>query len=946
MRIPTDVSEREAEVLAALGAHLSNAQIANRLHISVRTVEGHVSALLRKFGAADRRELGALAETVTAAPAPGRVAALPAARTSFVGRAEERAAIRAALHGGGLVTLVGPGGAGKTRLAVVTAGEVAPDFPFGVVFVDLVPVRDGFVVQAVAAALGVTERAGQPLGDAVLERLGRGRSLLVLDNCEHMVGAVAGFVDRVLAGSPGTAVLATSRERLGVPEERTVRVAPLPLRSDAEQLFRDRVAALDPEAAPDAAAVAELCARLDGLPLAIELAAARSPSLGVDGLLAGLGDHLRLLAGGRGAVERHRSLRAVTEWSHDLLDADEQAFFRRLGAFVGRFDLAAATAVAGAGDASVAADLLGRLVDKSLVGRGAGSWRMLDSIRAFAVERLAESGEAGDVRRRHLRWAAATAAELEGGLGERWRDRFDVVADDLRAALTGAAQDRALQDRALQAGALQAGALQDGVVQDGVGHGLARSLAHLTFARRFLMEALGHYRTAARLAPGPAEAAVDLGLAAECAQVLNDSGEAYELHLAAAERAGDGPRRALELARAVEMACRYPVTFRAEVPHARLRALLDSAGSHEEPFVAAALACAKAWVDGAEKLAPDRALAEEAVAAAWASGDAVLVCAALDALRTAATAAGDAKEAHRVTGQRLGLLPWMDRSDPRATAEIDDTLGLACSDAVAAGDVAAARAAARIIVEDELHGDHPYLTASKVIPALVLAGELDEAVRLAEAMWAGWTRAGRPPAFWMQATVHFVALAHGLRADRAELARWRGRAAEVESRPGAFQARISPLAAFVDARVAVHVADRGPVDQGTVDQGTARAVVDRADAALPKARYRPYALAAAAELAVVAGLPDAKDVLDAARPAGEANEWAAACLTRATGRLLGDPAALRSALGQWERLGARGEVEATERLLGEAQRDSAGRPHTRRGVGTQVMPSARTPPGV
>ncbi|WP_232665672.1 ATP-binding protein [Pseudonocardia sp. TRM90224] len=892
MRIPTDVSERETEVLAAVGARLSNAQIANRLHISVRTVEGHVSALLRKFGVADRRELGALAETVTAAPAPGRVAALPVSRTSFVGRAAERVAIRAALDGGGLVTLVGPGGAGKTRLAVVAAGEVAPEFPFGVGFVDLVPVRDGFVAQAVAAALGVTERAGQPLDDAVLERLGRGRSLLVLDNCEHMIGAVAGFVERVRVSCPGTAVLATSRERLGVPDERIVPVAALPLRSDAEQLFRERAAVLDPVLDPDLdpdldpAAVAELCARLDGLPLAIELAAARSASLGVAGLLAGLGDHLRLLSGGRGAVERHRSLRAVTEWSHDLLDDQEQGFFRRLGVFVGRFDLAAATAVAGDGDAPAAADLLGRLVDKSLVSRSGGSWRMLDSIRAFAVERLGESGAEEDVRQRHLNWAAGTAAELEGGLADRWRDRFDVVADDLRAALAGASPGD-------------------------LGHGLARSLAHLTFARRFLMEALGHYRTAAQLAPDPDEAAVDLGLAAECAQVLNDSGEAYELHLAAAERAGDGPRRALELVRAVEMACRYPVTFQAEVPHARLRGLLDSVGDHDDPYVTAALACAEAWLAGPEKLSPDRALAEAAVAAAWAAGDAVLVCAALDALRTAATAAGDAKHAHRVTEQRLGLLPWMDRTDPRATAEIDDTLGLACSDAVAAGDVAAARTAARIIVEDELHGDHPYLTASKVIPTLVLAGELAEAVRLAEAMWTGWTRAGRPPAFWMQATVHFVALAHGLRDNPMELTRWRGHAAEVESRPGAFQARISPLAAFVDARVAVHLADRSQVDPGA-----ARAVIDRADAALPKARYRPYAIAAAAELAVVAALPDAKDVLTAAQPAAQANDWAAACLTRARGRLLDDPAALRSALDQWERLGALGEAGATRRLLG------------------------------
>jgi len=230
------MSQREAEVLEALGAHLSNAQIAGRLHISVRTVESHVSSLLRKFGVADRRELADLAQTVLA-PAAGRPAApvgLPALWTSFVGRAPERDAILTALKTSRLVSLVGPGGVGKTRLAVEIAREAAPSYPSGCAFVDLVPVAEGFVTQAVAALLGVTEEPGQRLDTAVLDHLTEGRWLLVLDNCEHLLAVAAAFAERLLASCPGVTVLATSRERLAAGGERTVPRKPLSPPHDPE----------------------------------------------------------------------------------------------------------------------------------------------------------------------------------------------------------------------------------------------------------------------------------------------------------------------------------------------------------------------------------------------------------------------------------------------------------------------------------------------------------------------------------------------------------------------------------------------------------------------------------------------------------------------------------------------------------------------------------------
>src|SRR3954451_22469702 len=246
------VSEREAEVLAALADHMTNAQIAQRLHISVRTVETHVSSLLRKLGAGDRRELAGLAASRPGPPsaAPMPFAGLPHRWTTFIGREAELDEILAALTGSRMVTLLGPGGIGKTALAQVVAERVAPAFVAGGAFVDLVPVSSGFVVQAVAAALGGTERPQEPLERVVHERMRAGRSLLVLDNCEHVLDAVTNFVGDLLAACPDAAVLATSRERLGVVGERVIAVPPLSVaapdddgtRSDAEILFVDRVA--------------------------------------------------------------------------------------------------------------------------------------------------------------------------------------------------------------------------------------------------------------------------------------------------------------------------------------------------------------------------------------------------------------------------------------------------------------------------------------------------------------------------------------------------------------------------------------------------------------------------------------------------------------------------------------------------------------------------------
>jgi predicted ATPase/DNA-binding CsgD family transcriptional regulator len=883
---PPKVSKREAQVLAALGSRLSNAEIAAGLHISVRTVESHVSSLLRKHGVSDRLALAALAVR----PGPGRpqVLGVPSAWTSFVGRGAERDATLAALESSRLVTLVGSGGVGKTRLAAVVAEAAAVSFPAGGAFVDLVPVRDGFVAQAVAAALGVAERAQVPLADVIAERLRQHRSLLILDNCEHLLDAVAGFAERILAIAAGVRVLATSRERLGIPGERVMPVAPLPLNSDAETLYIDRTKASDPSFRADATLVADICAKLDGVPLAIELAAARTPSLGAAGLLVALEDRLRVLAGGRGTDARHRSMRAVIDWSHDLLDDQERALLRRLAVFVGSFDLAAAVAVAPGRDPAFVADLLGRLTDKHLVVHqrpAPGWWRLPTMIRAYAGDQLRTSGEQAEVQERHLRWAARTAARLEARQHDRWQDIFDLVADDLRSALAAAPPG-----------------------PGDLPHRLARALGRLAYARRFLTEAVTDHRQAAEHARFPTDAAEDLRVAADCALALGDFTEAHVLLLASAEQArvaGVGNAQAIALASAVIAGHRHPGD-RNHIPHQRLRELLaeaSTAGDLHDVVVAAHLAAARAWTASGARFSPDPALSAAAADAARATGDPVLISAALDAVGLAVVGAGRLRDALSIVTERLALLIPHAVDDPRFAVEISDAYGIVVMYAMLVGDLPTAVATARQYLADDLA--HHKALATLVAP-LVLMGGLDEALRLAGAAWENWHGAGRRYTLLKAETLMATALAYGLRGDGEQFRLWRNRAAQAANVTDITQSsNHASFAAFVDARVALHTGRVSAATATTRQQFTG----------FVANRYEPYVRAVEAELAVVAGLPDAAERLSQAASAAEQNDWAAASLTRARGRLYHDQAALTASVKGWELIGARFERACTLLLI-------------------------------
>ncbi|HEY2549271.1 MAG TPA: LuxR C-terminal-related transcriptional regulator, partial [Streptosporangiaceae bacterium] len=453
------VSAREADVLAGLAEHLTNAEIAARLFISVRTVETHVSSMLRKLGAGDRRALAALAPAVLAAAddaaAPGSEegqpvsgsSALPSPLTSFVGRAAERAALADALAAHRLVTAVGPGGVGKTRLALSVAAEAADRYPDGARYVDLVPVTDpAMIAPAIASALGLIESQSRSAEDIVLDWLGDREALLVLDNCEHLLDGVVVLLERLLAGSRRLTVLATSRARMLVPFEWVFAVPGLSIAADggpgdAVELFLVRAAAAGGRVAPaDLGRVAAVCRGLDGMALAIELTAARFCSLGMDGIEAGLADRLQLLTGGPRADDRHRSLRSALDWTYALLGEQDQATLRRLCVFASPFTAAAAAEVTGWEPVGFAAvpGALARLAEQSLLAPGSGQdqtrYRALEMIRQYGAGLLADAGESAEARARHLRWCLDSASALAPPLAPgddagAWRAAFDLLAD-------------------------------------------------------------------------------------------------------------------------------------------------------------------------------------------------------------------------------------------------------------------------------------------------------------------------------------------------------------------------------------------------------------------------------------------------------------------------------------------------------------------------------------
>jgi predicted ATPase len=391
---------------------------------------------------------------------------LPMQLTSFIGRKRERGEVKRLFSSARLVTVMGAGGCGKTRLAIHVAGDFLGELPAGAWFVDLAPVADAEVVpQAVAGALGVREEPGRPLEATLAEAIGAQAMLLVLDNCEHLAAGCARLAEGLLRACPALRVLATSREGLGVPGEILWRIptlsvpdirASLPTNKDVAaryesvRLFVERAVASVPAFSltdANAPIVSQICHRLDGIPLAIELAAVRVKVLSVEKILARLTDRFQLLTGGsRTALPRQQTLRAAVDWSYEMLAPSERTLLNRLGVFAGGCTLEAAEEIClWNGLASEdSLDLLSRLVDKSLVvpeegADGSMRYGLLETIRAYAQERAGAEGESEALLDRHaatyLALAEAAEPQLRGPEQVAWLNRLEEEHDNLRQAL-------------------------------------------------------------------------------------------------------------------------------------------------------------------------------------------------------------------------------------------------------------------------------------------------------------------------------------------------------------------------------------------------------------------------------------------------------------------------------------------------------------------------------
>jgi predicted ATPase len=832
---------------------------------------------------------------------PRRVEGAPEPFTSFVGRADELARVVDALVTHRLVTLTGPGGMGKTRLAIETAQSRLQARAW---FVDLVPADAESLIGALAAALHVAERPNESMESVVQAKLGEEPTLLILDNCEHLLDAVAAFVERALRACATLGVLATSREPLALPGEHVVPVGPLDIETSdgAVALFEQR--ASDAGASleeTDADAIIEIVSRLDGIPLAIELAAARVATLGVDGLRQALGDRLRLLSGARRADSRHRSLRDVLDWSYDLLENDARTALRRVSVFHGSFSALNAAAVHGADDVTVP-DTLARLAAKNLVALTstvrAPRYRLLETVREYAWERLVESGEDATVLRAHAHWASDVARDLVTALE---RDDvvdpiFEVVVDDVRAATAWSAANG---ERAWA-------------------HAMSRALGRLAYARRFMTDAQTHYDEAARLAADDVEASRDLFDAANCAFGMMRGEVGFERLVVAgelAERGADRRAAALYRALAAERVNRFPGSFAAIPERAVVDSLFASArdlAPPDDPVVAAQLAISSAWVSARAADTPTSETAELALELARAANDPLLESSALDALAAAYQTTGRAAESVALTASRMELLDRMRPHDPSARSEQMDILHMAVDSQASSGNLPLAVSYARRAVAHPLGEGAMHVMTRGLVIGLVLTGQFEEALENAAVMRDVWERAGKPSATWMAPAAFLVTLMHGLRGERADHDDWLALSEQVLIVPR------HPMRSYYEIRLAMHAGTREDLAAAVARHDARTGDEDDSGLSWSGREYEAYASAIAAEALAMLGEAEAVARVAEVRDRFPEHYWVGACLLRAAARLGGDGSTAQAAVEAFAALEARFEVAVTQLLVGGA----------------------------
>jgi predicted ATPase/DNA-binding CsgD family transcriptional regulator len=874
------VSPRERAVLELLGEHLTHAEIGQRLFISVRTVESHVASLRRKLELPDHRALVRLAvEQRSSVAAPSLIAPL----TSFVGRETELAELAAALESSRLVSAVGPGGAGKTRLAIAAAQACISRFAQGVRMVDLVPVADTAALEeTVAQACAAAPSSQRGPVEALISTLRRQQILLVLDNCEYHVDAVAVLVERLVTACSELTVLVTSRIRLSLAFERVYRVEGLSEGpdGDAVALFVDRaVAAGSPvPSLAERERISAVCRALDGLALAVELAAVRLPSLGLDGVESGLLDQAVLLTGGTRLNVRQRSMHETLEWSTALLDPDANAVLRRLAVLAAPFheDTAAAVAAFGLVSTEDVSAALTKLTDHSLLTtsttvEGRRVIRLLEPVRQYGLAQMTRADMPAFAQ--HLLWCLRMVRALVAGT---LVDAVPAVADDIRAALGWAlGQDRP-----------PSGA-----------HELARSYGLLLFRAGSLREAQLRMEQAAELAPDGFDATADLGRAAAVAKCRVLGEEALRLELAAADAAqaaGADTAAGMALARAAELLTRFPGMFTdPDVSAAQDMVQRAHALAPDDPHVGAGVAVALAGYshrpDGQTQTGAHLALER-----ARAVQDVLLESAAIDAVTGELVLGGDIIGAHRLAVERVARL-MADYDDPAAGLELKDALHSAVFCALGAGDIDTARTMAQRQHALPFLREQRDLASEELLAPAALAGDWATVLHLGAQFLEDWTAAGRPRAAGRGLAPAAVALAHGLRGDRVARAQWLAVLAEIRDLPVSVASRGSGYGEIFDALVLLHE------EQPWV----ARELLESMDTTgFHTLVFRQWSSALAAECAVLMGADDADRLLDQASQVSTGNPIATAITRRAAALLATDRDALAAVAADFEQAGS------------------------------------------